>query len=74
MYMQVIVRVVDDHGSEVPDFNLEFFMPKAKQDAEAVYFHANILEDVHPHGENEAYAACSWIEPTWRPTIMRRSR
>jgi len=60
-YMQVVVRVVDDHGSEVSDFYLEFFAPEAKQNAEAIYFQAKVLEDVHPYGDNKAYR-CLFVD------------
>jgi hypothetical protein len=54
-YIQVIVHVVDDHGSDVTDFYLEFFAPEARRDTEAVYFQTKVLEDVHPNGQNESF-------------------
>lgn len=53
-YMQIVVRVEDDHGEEVRDFFLEFFSPKAKGDREAIYFHHDVLEDVHVNRQTGA--------------------
>ncbi len=54
-YLQVVVRVIDDHGDDVPDFFLEFFGPDSKSDDEAVYFHAQVLEDVHVNGPRRCF-------------------
>jgi hypothetical protein len=62
-YLQVIVHVVDDHGSDVADYYLEFFAPEAKTDAEAVYFQTKVMEDVHPYGENGSYR-CLFVDRT----------
>lgn len=47
-YMQVVVKVVDDHGAEVSDYFLEFFAPDAREDDDTVYFHREVLESVKP--------------------------
>jgi hypothetical protein len=62
-YMQAIVHVVDDHGSDVTDFYLEFFAPEAKRDTEAVYFQTKVLEDVHPYGQDKAFR-CLFVDRT----------
>lgn len=54
-YMQVVVWVVDDHGVDVPDYFLEFFGPETRSNAEAVYFHKEVLEDVHPNGPRRCF-------------------
>ena len=46
-YLQVLVRVRDDHGQPVDDYFLEFFAPTDKEDDEAVYFQREVLEHVH---------------------------
>ena len=59
-YLQAVVRVVDDHGVDVPDYFLEFFGPDSKTDHEAVYFHSQVVEDVHPNGS----ARCFYVDRT----------
>lgn len=54
---------MDDHGSDVADFYLEFFAPEAKKDTEAIYFQTEVLEDVHPYGENKAFR-CLFVDRT----------
>ncbi|HWT30629.1 MAG TPA: hypothetical protein VN240_06330, partial [Propylenella sp.] len=46
-YLQVIVKVRDDHGQPVNDYFLEFFAPTDTEDDEAVYFQREVLEHVH---------------------------
>ncbi len=53
-YLQVIVRVVDDHGADVSDYFLEFFGPDTKKDDEAIYFHREVLEHVHANSQGPA--------------------
>lgn len=63
-YMQVNVRVVDDHGLDVHDYFLEFSGPEAeKGDDSSVYFHRQVLEGVHPNGLNSAYR-CLYVDRT----------
>lgn len=62
-YMQIVVRVTDDHGADVTDFYLEFFSPDMRSDAEAIYFQAQVLEDVHLNGRNESYR-CLFVDRT----------
>jgi pimeloyl-ACP methyl ester carboxylesterase len=59
-YMQVVVRVVDDHGVDVQDFFLEFFGPDSKTDAEAIYFHSKVLEEAHVNGSGR----CLYVDRT----------
>lgn len=56
-YYQVFVRVEDEFGEDIPDYFLSF-MPKRKQNwfslratlpKEGVFFHDEVLEDVHVH-------------------------
>jgi len=54
-YMQVNAYVVDDHGKPVPDYFLEFFSNRDREDDPPnVYLHANVLEDVKKNSQNEA--------------------
>lgn len=62
-YMQVVVRVVDDHGADVPDFFIEFFGGEEAKESEAVFFHREILEDVHPNSQG-AGTRCLFIDRT----------
>lgn len=59
-YMQVVVRVYDDHGDLVPDFFLEFFGAKQKSDKEAIYFHSSVLEQVFVNGATR----CLYVDRT----------
>jgi hypothetical protein len=59
-YMQVVVRVVDDHGVDVPDFFLEFFGSESEKDREAIYFHGKVLEEVHTNGPRR----CLYVDRT----------
>lgn len=63
-YIQVNVQVVDDHGADVTDYVLEFSGPDYKRnDAPTVYFHREVLEDVHTNGSNAAYR-CLFVDRT----------
>ena len=63
-YIQVNVQVVDDHGADVTDYVLEFSGPDYKRnDAPTVYFHREVLEDVHTNGSNAAYR-CFFVDRT----------
>ena len=53
-YLQLVVSVEDDYGQDVGDYFLEFFGPDAKQDEEAVFFHREVLKDVHPNSLQSA--------------------
>jgi len=46
-YYQVNVLVEDDQGEPVPDFFLEFFSAERRLRNEGLYFHKEVLEDVH---------------------------
>ena len=63
-YLQVNVRIVDDHGLDVGDYFLEFSGPDdEKGDRSSVYFHREVLEDVHNNGLNPAYR-CLYVDRT----------
>jgi hypothetical protein len=63
-YIQVNVQVVDDHGADVTDYMLEFTGPDFRRnDAPTVYFHREVLEDVHANGSNGAYR-CLFVDRT----------
>ena len=62
-YAQVNVRVIDDHGFDVPDFFLEFFGPREGWRREALYFHEQVLEHVHPNSQGAA-TRCFFIDRT----------
>lgn len=62
-YAQINVRVVDDHGFDVPDFFLEFFGPREGWRPEAIYFHEQVLEHVHPNSQGSS-TRCFFIDRT----------
>lgn len=63
-YMQVNVFVVDDYGTPVDDYFLEFSGPDGdKSDDAIVYFHRNVLEHVHTNGEGGA-RRCLYVDRT----------
>lgn len=63
-YIQVNVQVVDDHGADVTDYMLEFTGPDYKKnDDPAVYFHREVLQDVHNNANNAAYR-CFFVDRT----------
>ena len=51
-YFQVNVLVEDDQGQPVPDFFLEFFPVERRWREEGVYFHNEVLEDVHNNSKS----------------------
>jgi pimeloyl-ACP methyl ester carboxylesterase len=63
-YIQVNMQVVDEHGADVTDYMIEFCGPDYKRnDAPTVYFHREVLEDVHTNGSNAAYR-CLFVDRT----------
>ncbi len=62
-YLQVLVRVEDDHGAEVSDYFLEFFSPDSPGETDSVFFHREVLEDVHVNGERAA-SRCLYVDRT----------
>ncbi|HZF14247.1 MAG TPA: alpha/beta fold hydrolase [Thermoanaerobaculia bacterium] len=55
-FFQVITHVIDDHGADVLDYFLEFMSPDSDRSTDAaVYFHRQVLVDVHNNGANPAY-------------------
>jgi len=62
-YMQIVLFVRDDFGRPVDDYFLEFFSPQQDDDAEVVYFHRSVIDDVHVNGA-EASRRCLFIDRT----------
>jgi len=63
-YIQVNVRVIDDHGADVTDYFLEFMGPEEdKTDELTSYFHREVMKQVHTNGSNAAYR-CLFIDRT----------
>jgi pimeloyl-ACP methyl ester carboxylesterase len=63
-YLQVNVRVVDDHGADVGDYFLEFSGPDEERgDQSFIYFHSKVLEDVHVNQTNSSYR-CLYVDRT----------
>jgi len=63
-YLQVNVRVVDDHGIDVADYFVEFSGPEEeKGDESSVYFHREVLEHVHENKLNKSYR-CFYVDRT----------
>lgn len=63
-YLQVNVRVIDDHGADVGDYFLEFSGPEDERgDSSSLYFHTEVLEDVHVNQRNSAYR-CLYVDHT----------
>ena len=63
-YIQVNVQVVDDHGADVTDYVLEFTGPDYESnDDPTVYFHREVLEDVHVNTSN-ASRRCLFVDRT----------
>lgn len=56
-YFQIITRVRDDHGHPVDDYFIEFFAPQERNNQEAIYFHKEVLEDVHVNGQTPSFRA-----------------
>ncbi len=61
-YVQVVVRVVDDHGTPVDDYFIEFFGRRERRSDEALYFHSQVLENVHP--KSQVATRCLFIDRT----------
>lgn len=64
-YYQIVVRVEDEFGAPIPDYFLSF-MPKQRQhwysitktfDKLGVYFHEEVLEDVHEYRRDRSQRA-----------------
>jgi hypothetical protein len=63
-YVQVNVFVVDDHGSPIDDYFLEFSGPDEEpSDESTVYFHRHVLEHVHTN-ERNASCRCLFVDRT----------
>ena len=63
-YMQVVVRVVDDHGNDVADYFIEFSDGSGGEDRRAAeFFHTEVLESVRLNSENPAYR-CFYVDRT----------
>ena len=62
-YMQMIVRAIDDQGNAVDDFFLEFYAPETPGDDDSVFFHREILEDVHINSTSASYR-CLFLDRT----------
>ena len=63
-YIQVNVRVVDDNGTDVTDYMLEFSGPDYKRnDDPTIYLYREVLEDVHVNGLNAA-CRCFFMDRT----------
>jgi len=63
-YLQVNVRVEDEHGNEVDDYFLEFFGPEEeKGDASSIYFYKEVLEHVHRNQRNGSHR-CLYFDRT----------
>ena len=63
-YVQLVMRVTDDHGNEVGDYFVEFSDGaggEARDAAEA--FHTEVLESVKPNSKNPSYR-CFFIDRT----------
>ncbi len=60
-YLQIVLYVRDDQGRPVDDYFLEFFSPDQAGDAEVVYFHSKVLDDVHVNG-TAASRRCLFID------------
>ncbi len=61
-HFQVVIRVVDDHGSWVDDYYIEFFNADQRGREPAVVFHREVLEDVHPTAARAT--RCFYIDRT----------
>ena len=63
-YMQVVMRVVDDHGNEVADYFIEFSDGSNQKERDATeFFHTEVLESVKRNSTNAAYR-CFFIDRT----------
>jgi hypothetical protein len=62
-YLQVVAFVRDDQGQAVDDYFLEFFAPEQAGSEDAVFFHRQVLDDVHVNGQS-ASRRCLFIDRT----------
>lgn len=62
-YFQVSTYVRDDEGQPVDDFFLEFFAPEQKGAEHVVYFHREVMEDVHVN-TLDAARRCLYVDRT----------
>ena len=62
-YMQIFVRARDDQNNPIDDFFLEFYAPLAPGDSDSVFFHREILEDVHPNSQSGSFR-CLFLDRT----------
>ena len=62
-YMQIVLYVRDDQGRPVDDYFLEFFSPEQAGEADAVYFHSNVLDDAHVNAA-QASRRCLFVDHT----------
>jgi hypothetical protein len=62
-YFQVSTYVRDDEGRPVDDFFLEFFAPEQRGAEHVVYFHREVMEDVHTNTLSAA-RRCLYIDRT----------
>jgi hypothetical protein len=60
-YMQIVTFLRDDQGRALNDYFLEFFAPDQEGDAEAVFFHREVLEDVRVNSQS-ASRRCLFID------------
>lgn len=56
-YFHVVTLVRDDHGQPVDDYFMEFFAPKERGDRAGIYFHKEVLENVHVNGQAKSLRA-----------------
>ncbi len=56
-YQNLVVRVVDDAGSPVRDYFLEFYLDDKDdpKDLFASFFHRDVIRTVHAHGDDASY-------------------
>jgi hypothetical protein len=62
-YMQVVTLVRDDGGQPVDDYFIEFFPPDQAGDKQTVFFHKEVLEDVHVNSQ-AASRRCLFVDHT----------
>jgi len=53
-YLQIVSFIRDDHGRPLEDYFLEFFSPDVRGDADATFFHSEVLEHVHVNGADSS--------------------
>lgn len=63
-FLQINVRVTDNHGQDVGDYFLEFSGPEQERGSDStVYFHRHVLENVHVNEANKALR-CLYVDRT----------